>query len=107
MTSPRRPPRVTLGSRTKATAGSGQLMGQIFASPVAAKVPEVIFVFWIVKILTTAGGEATSDYFTTWGNLRGGGFEVALLVAGLLIPFSTRRYRAFAYWLLSYAIAIL
>jgi uncharacterized membrane-anchored protein len=35
---------------------------------VAAKVPEVILVFWVVKILTTAGGEATSDYLKTYGN---------------------------------------
>jgi uncharacterized membrane-anchored protein len=27
-------------------------------------------------------------------------------VAGLVIQFSTRRYRAFAYWFLAYAIAI-
>ena len=72
----------------------------------AAKVPEVILVFWVVKILTTAGGEATSDYLKTWGNIRGGGAEIGLFVAGLVIQFSTRRYRAFAYWFLAYAIAI-
>ena len=81
-------------------------MGQIFPSPVAAKVPEVIFIFWVVKILTTAGGEATSDYLKTWGNIKGGGTEVTLFVAGLVIQFATRRYRAFAYWFLAYAIAI-
>jgi uncharacterized membrane-anchored protein len=73
---------------------------------VAAKVPEVILVFWIVKILTTAGGEATSDYLKTWGNIRGGGTEIILFVAGLVIQFSTRRYRAFAYWFLAFSIAI-
>jgi len=81
-------------------------VGRIFPSPVAAKVPEVIFVFWIVKILTTAGGEATSDYLKTWGNIRGGGTEVVLFVAGLVVQFATSRYRAFAYWFLAYAIAI-
>jgi uncharacterized membrane-anchored protein len=92
----------------KASTGSGQvpLVGQIFPSPVAAKVPEVIFVFWIVKILTTAGGEATSDYFKTWGNIRGGGTEVTLFAVGLVVQFATRRYRAFAYWFLAYSIAI-
>ncbi len=71
----------------------------------ASKVPEVIFLFWIVKILTTAGGEATSDYLKTYGNFGGGGAEVALIVVGLLLQFATRRYRAFAYWFLAYAIA--
>ena len=82
------------------------LIGRVFPAPETAKVPEVIFLFWVVKILTTAGGEATSDYLKTWGNLRGGGTEVGLFVIGLVMQFSTRRYRAFAYWFLAYAIAI-
>jgi len=74
--------------------------------PVAAKVPEIISLFWVIKILTTAGGEATSDYLKTLGNIRGGGVEVALFVIGLALQFATRRYRAFSYWFLAYAIAI-
>jgi uncharacterized membrane-anchored protein len=62
--------------------------------------------FWVVKILTTAGGEATSDYLKTWGNIGGGGTEVALFVIGLVLQFGTRRYRALAYWFFAYAIAI-
>jgi uncharacterized membrane-anchored protein len=81
-------------------------VGQIFPAPVAAKVPEVILLFWVVKILTTAGGEATSDFLKTYGNIKGGGAEVLLFVAGLVLQFSTRRYRAFAYWFLAFAIAI-
>ena len=27
-----------------------------------AKVPEIVALFWVIKILTTAMGEATSDY---------------------------------------------
>ncbi len=82
------------------------MIGRIFPAPVAPKVPEIIFLFWVVKILTTAGGEATSDYLKTWGNIKGGGTEVGLFVVGLVIQFATRRYRAFAYWFLAYAIAI-
>jgi uncharacterized membrane-anchored protein len=69
-------------------------------------VPEIIALFWVIKILTTAGGEVTSDYLKTYGNIGGGGTEVALLVIGLAWQFGTRRYRAFAYWFLAYAIAI-
>ena len=68
--------------------------------------PEIIALFWVVKILTTAGGEATSDYLKTYGNFGGGGTEVALFVVALVLQFSTRRYRAFAYWFLAFAIAI-
>jgi uncharacterized membrane-anchored protein len=66
----------------------------------------VILLFWVVKILTTAGGEATSDYLKTYGNFGGGGIEVLVIVVGLLLQFGTRRYRAFAYWSLAFAIAI-
>ncbi len=91
-----------------ARTGDGQipLVGRFFPAPLAAKVPEVILIFWVVKILTTAGGEATSDYLKTYGNFGGGGLEVLVIVVGLLLQFTTRRYRAFAYWALAYAIAI-
>jgi uncharacterized membrane-anchored protein len=86
--------------------GQLPLVGRFFPAPLAAKVPEVILVFWVVKILTTAGGEATSDYLKTYGNFKGGGIEVLVIVVGLLLQFATRRYRAFAYWSLAFAIAI-
>ena len=82
------------------------VVGRFVPAPVAAKVPEIIFLFWVAKILTTAGGEVTSDYLKTYGNFGGGGAEVALFVIGLVLQFATRRYRAFAYWFLAYAIAI-
>jgi uncharacterized membrane-anchored protein len=82
------------------------LIGRFIPAPVAAKVPEVILVFWVVKILTTAGGEATSDYLKTYGNFGGGGVEILVIVVGLVLQFGTRRYRAFAYWSLAFAIAI-
>jgi uncharacterized membrane-anchored protein len=95
-------------SRPGRAGGDGQLplIGRVFPAPVAAKVPEIIALFWVIKILTTAGGEATSDFLKTWGNFGGGGTEVALFVIALVLQFATRRYRAFAYWFLAYAIAI-
>jgi uncharacterized membrane-anchored protein len=83
------------------------LFGRFFPTPVAAKVPEVIFLFWVVKILTTAGGEATSDYLKIYGNFVGGGVEAALFLVGLVLQFATRRYSAFAYWFFAYAIAVI
>lgn len=88
------------------TGGTVPLLGRFFPAPVAAKVPEVIALFWLVKILTTAGGEATSDFLKNWGNIKGGGTEILLFAVGLVLQFGTRRYRAVAYWFLAYAIAI-
>jgi uncharacterized membrane-anchored protein len=79
---------------------------RFFPEPVAAKVPEISLLFWVIKLLTTAGGEATSDYLKILGNIVGGGTEVALFVVGLALQLGTRRYRAIAYWFLAYAIAI-
>jgi uncharacterized membrane-anchored protein len=76
-----------------------------FAQPLAAKVPEITFLFWVVKILTTAGGEATSDYLALGSKVTGGAIETLFLVVALVWQFRTRRYVAAAYWFLAYAIA--
>jgi uncharacterized membrane-anchored protein len=78
------------------------------AEPVAAKVPEITLLFWVIKIITTAGGEATSDYLALdlGSRLIAGCIEAGILVIGLVWQFSTRRYKAAAYWFLAYAIAI-
>ena len=100
--------RIASVSSGSARTGDGQIpaIGRLLPAPIAAKVPEIIFLFWVVKILTTAGGEVTSDYLKMYGNFGGGGTEVALFVIALVLQFATRRYRAFAYWSLAYAIAI-
>lgn len=99
-------PSSSLPARRPPSAAPIPLFGRFFPPPLAAKVPEVILLFWVVKIMTTAGGEVTSDYLKTYGNLKGGGIEVLVIVVGLVLQFATRRYRAFAYWFLAYAIAI-
>jgi uncharacterized membrane-anchored protein len=82
------------------------MVDRLWVAPVAAKVPEIIALFWIVKILTTAGGEATSDYLASFGNFVGGGVEVLVFAIGLAVQFGTKRYRALAYWWLAFSIAI-
>jgi uncharacterized membrane-anchored protein len=79
-----------------------------FPEPVAAKVPEIIFLFWVIKILTTAGGEATSDYLALdlGSRLVAGCIEAGIFLVAVVWQFRTRRYVAAAYWLLAYAIAI-
>jgi uncharacterized membrane-anchored protein len=77
-----------------------------FPEPVAAKVPEITLAFWVIKLLTTAGGEATSDYLALGSHVTGAAVETGLLVIGLIWQFKVRRYTAAAYWFLAYAIAI-
>ena len=79
---------------------------RIFPEPTAAKVPEIIFLFWVIKVLTTCGGEAVSDYLALGNRQVGAAVETGLLVIALIWQFRTRRYVAAAYWSLAYAIAI-
>jgi len=88
------------------SASSRRLADVIWPEPLAAKVPEIAFVFWVVKILTTCGGEAVSDYLAEGNRLVGGVVEVGLMAVAVIWQFRTRRYTAVAYWFLAYAIAI-
>jgi uncharacterized membrane-anchored protein len=74
--------------------------------PVAAKVPEITALFWVIKLLTTAGGEATSDFLGNYNVVVGAGVEIGVFVVALWWQFRTRRYFAPAYWSLAFAIAI-
>jgi uncharacterized membrane-anchored protein len=78
---------------------------RLFPEPLGAKVPQITALFWVVKILTTAGGEATSGFLALGNWTVGGSTEVALLAIGLIWQFSIRRYQTVAYWFLAYAIA--
>jgi uncharacterized membrane-anchored protein len=66
--------------------------------PIAAKVPEITASFWVLKLLTTAMGEAASDYLLS--TMRSVGFGIGLVgfALALWVQFRTRRYNAFAYW---------
>ena len=65
----------------------------------SSKVPNVTPVFWCLKILTTAMGEATSDYFVNRFNP-----EVAVLCSGVVFfavlwwQLRSPTYRATTYW---------
>jgi uncharacterized membrane-anchored protein len=91
---------------TVRTASGRTLADVIAPQPLAAKVPEITFLFWVVKILTTCGGEAVSDYLALGNRLVGAVVEIGLMAIALVWQFRTRRYTAAAYWFLAYAIAI-
>jgi uncharacterized membrane-anchored protein len=77
------------------------------ATQVLKKVPEVTVFFWIIKLLTTAMGESTSDYLVFHIDPV---IAVALggvgLVAALILQFAVRRYIAWVYWLAALMVAI-
>jgi uncharacterized membrane-anchored protein len=81
------------------------LVRQIGQQPLAAKVPEIGVMFWVVKLLTTAGGEATSD-FLGHNVAIGAVVELVVVAVAVWVQFRTRRYVAAAYWFLALAIAI-
>src|SRR5947207_9883210 len=74
---------------------------------VMRKVPEVTIYFWIIKLLTTAMGESTSDYLVFHINPY---IAVALgglgLLISLVLQLSVRRYIPWIYWLAVVMVAI-
>jgi uncharacterized membrane-anchored protein len=81
-------------------------MSLVYPEPRAVKVPEIIPLFWLVKVLTTAGGEAGSDYLAHYGNVGGGGTVLVIFLVGIALQARVRHYQALAYWSFAYAIAI-
>lgn len=68
-------------------------------TPGALRVPEITAAFWIIKGLSTAMGESTSDYLV---NAMAPELAVLLGFAGfvlaLVLQFRAARYRAWTYW---------
>src|SRR6202042_1438757 len=74
--------------------------------PLAAKVPEITALFWVIKILTTGMGEATSDYLVKVNILLGGVIGLVAFVLALWWQFRVRRYVAVVYWLAVAMVAV-
>ena len=71
------------------------------------KVPEITVYFWIIKLLTTAMGESTTDYLVYQINPY---VAVALgclgLAVALILQLLMRRYVAWVYWLAVVMVAV-
>ncbi|HEY4378246.1 MAG TPA: hypothetical protein VGM93_13860 [Acidimicrobiales bacterium] len=72
-----------------------------------SKVPKITAWFWVVKLLTTAMGESTSDYLV---NRFSPALMVILsllvLIAVLAVQFRTPRYVAWSYWLAALMVSV-
>ncbi len=73
---------------------------------VAAKVPEVTALFWVVKVLTTGMGEAASDYLGEANLVVGGLVGVGGFALALWLQLRSERYRAPVYWFCVSMIAV-
>ena len=71
------------------------------------KVPEITAIFWIIKLLSTAMGESTSDYLVKRMNpVVAVGFGGIFLVVALIIQFRARTYVPWIYWLAVVMVAV-
>ena len=89
----------------RARSGAARVWSRI--TPVMIKVPEITLVFWVIKVLTTAMGEATSDFLV---------FEIDPVIAVILgaiglavamtLQLLVRRYVPWIYWLAVAMVAV-
>ena len=64
------------------------------------RVPEITVYFWLIKGLSTAMGESTSDYLVhAMAPVAAVAIGFVAFVAALVLQFRQRRYRAWTYWL--------
>lgn len=69
------------------------------AIPGLVKVPAIIPLFWLIKVLTTGMGEAASDFLTErWSIGLSAALSGAALAVALWRQFRSRRYHAPTYW---------
>jgi uncharacterized membrane-anchored protein len=73
----------------------------------ARKVPQITVFFWIVKVITTALGESTSDYLVYHINpYLAVTLGFAVFVVALAVQFGVKAYNAWIYWLAVTMVAI-
>jgi uncharacterized membrane-anchored protein len=95
---------ILFGMTTAWPGHDASLRGRQYA---ASKVPVITVWFWIIKVLTTAMGEATSDYlahtFNPYIVVPLGGIA---LVLTLVVQLSVNRYITWVYWFTVVMVAV-
>lgn len=67
----------------------------------ASKVPEVVFGFWIIKVLATTLGETGGDTVTMtldWGYLAGTALFLSLLIVLVILQIAAKKFHPALYW---------
>src|SRR5882724_9559627 len=66
-----------------------------------SKVPEVTFIFWVIKILATTLGETGGDTLSmtmNLGYLVSTGIFLAALIVLVVLQISAKKFHPFLYW---------
>jgi uncharacterized membrane-anchored protein len=84
----------------------GRLAARGFLQPIASKVPAIGVLFWLIKLLTTGMGEATSDFLGNTNLVLAGVVGVGGLALALWLQFRTRQYLAGIYWFAVVMVAV-
>ena len=80
---------------------------QIPHRSMSRKVPHITVLFWIIKLLTTALGESTSDFLVNgFDPYLAVGLTFVLFVVALAVQFWTRRYVPAVYWFAIVMVAV-
>jgi uncharacterized membrane-anchored protein len=74
--------------------------------PLAAKVPEITVVFWVIKVLTTGMGESMSDFLGQHSVPLAAAIGVFGLAFALWLQLRTPEYRAAVYWFAVMMVAV-
>lgn len=74
--------------------------------PLAAKVPEITGMFWVLKILTTGMGEAMSDFLGSVSVPLAGLIGIGGIALALRLQLRAREYRAPTYWFAVMMVAV-
>ncbi len=80
------------------TSPGAALRDLLRRQPLAAKVPEITVLFWVVKVLTTGMGEAAPDYLAGTSIALGGVVGVGGLGWAMWRQLRAPRYSAATYW---------
>jgi uncharacterized membrane-anchored protein len=75
-------------------------------APLAAKVPEISAIFWVIKILTTGIGESISDFLGQKSVPLAGAIGIFGLAYALRLQLRARSYRAPVYWFAVLMVAV-
>jgi uncharacterized membrane-anchored protein len=71
---------------------------RLLPNPVAAKVPEITVLFWVIKVLTTGMGEAASDFLAAHDLVLAAALGLIGFAVGMAWQFRVQRYQPAAYW---------
>jgi uncharacterized membrane-anchored protein len=74
--------------------------------PLAAKVPEITVLFWVIKVLTTGMGEAMSDFLGQHSVPLAAAIGIFGLTFALWLQLRVREYRAPVYWFAVMMVAV-